>query len=79
MSLVAVWLERGANAVDLKSDMPAAVPFRFEEDNVAVVMVGIDPHKASHTAVALASDETRLGQVRVRAGTLARSAVARSR
>jgi transposase len=32
-------------------------------------MIGIDPHKASHTAVALASDETRLGQVRVRAAT----------
>jgi hypothetical protein len=34
---------------------------------VAVVMIGIDPHKGSHTAVALAVDETRLGQIRVRA------------
>jgi transposase len=34
---------------------------------VAVVMIGIDPHKGSHTAVALAADETRLGQIRVRA------------
>ncbi len=32
---------------------------------VAIVVVGIDPHKASHTAVA--ADETRLGQIRVRA------------
>src|SRR5437899_29594 len=49
--------------------MPAAVPFTPEGDNVAVVMIGIDPHKASHTAVALAADETRLGEVRVRAAT----------
>lgn len=34
---------------------------------VAIVVIGIDPHKASHTAVALAADETRLGQIRVRA------------
>jgi transposase len=34
---------------------------------VAVVMIGVDPHKGSHTAVALAADETRLGQIRVRA------------
>jgi transposase len=34
---------------------------------VAVVTIGIDPHKGSHTAVALAADETRLGQIRVRA------------
>jgi len=33
---------------------------------VAVVMIGVDPHKGSHTAVALAPDETRLGQIRVR-------------
>jgi transposase len=34
---------------------------------VAVVMIGVDPHKGSHTAVALGADEARLGQVRVRA------------
>jgi hypothetical protein len=32
---------------------------------VAVVMIGFDPHKGSRTAVALAADVTRLGQVRV--------------
>ncbi|PZS30925.1 MAG: IS110 family transposase [Pseudonocardiales bacterium] len=32
-------------------------------------MIGIDPHKASHTAVALDRDETKLGQIRVRAST----------
>jgi transposase len=30
-------------------------------------MIGVDPHKGSHTAVALGADEAMLGQVRVRA------------
>ena len=34
---------------------------------VTVVMIGIDPHKGSHTAVAVGGDEQPLGQVRVRA------------
>jgi transposase len=34
---------------------------------VAVVMIGVDPHKGSHTAVALDPDEKMLGQFRVRA------------
>ena len=31
------------------------------------VVIGIDPHKGSHTAVALDGDESKLGQIRVRA------------
>ena len=34
---------------------------------MAGVMIGVDPHKASHTAVAVSGDEQPLGQVRVRA------------
>jgi hypothetical protein len=34
---------------------------------MAVVMIGVDPHKGSHTAVAIGPDEERLGQLRVRA------------
>jgi transposase len=34
---------------------------------VAVVMIGVDPHKASHTAVAIDAAEEQLGQLRVRA------------
>jgi transposase len=34
---------------------------------MAGVMIGIDPHKASHTAVALDGSESMLGQVRIRA------------
>jgi transposase len=34
---------------------------------MAVVMIGIDPHKASHTAVAISAAEEPLGELRVRA------------
>jgi transposase len=37
---------------------------------VAVVMIGVDPHKGSHTAVAVGADEAALGQVRVRASAV---------
>ena len=37
---------------------------------MAVVMIGVDPHKASHTAVAVSADEEPLGQVRVRASAV---------
>ena len=33
---------------------------------MAVVMIGVDPHKGSHTAVAVSAGEVLLGQVRVR-------------
>jgi hypothetical protein len=34
---------------------------------VAAVMIGVDPHQASHTAVAIGMAEERLGELRVRA------------
>ena len=34
---------------------------------MAAVMIGVDPHKGSHTAVAIGAAEERLGEVRVRA------------
>ena len=37
---------------------------------MAGVMIGVDPHKASHTAVAVGADEQPLGQVRVRASAV---------
>jgi hypothetical protein len=39
----------------------------LQEVKVVGVMIGIDPHKASHTAVALDGSESMLGQVRIRA------------
>ena len=37
---------------------------------MVVVMIGVDPHKASHTAVVVGADEQPLGQVRVRASAV---------
>src|SRR5215467_7913658 len=37
---------------------------------MAVVMIGVDPHKASHTAVAIGAAEEPLGQLRVRASAV---------
>jgi hypothetical protein len=34
---------------------------------MTAVMIGIDPHKASHTAVAISGSEESLGELRVRA------------
>src|SRR5580700_10180754 len=53
--------------------MPAAVPSGVDAGKgqvVAVVMIGVDPHKGSHTAVALSAGEAVLGQVRVRASAV---------
>src|SRR5215469_15425889 len=36
-----------------------------EEPQMAAVMIGVDPHKASHTAAAIGPDEQPLGQVRM--------------
>ena len=37
---------------------------------MAVVMIGVDPHKGSHTAVAVSAAEEPLGQLRVRASAV---------
>ena len=53
----------------LKSGMPATVFTGHQEEGpfMTVVMIGIDPHKASHTAVAISAAEEPLGELRVRA------------
>ena len=55
----------------LKSGVPATVFTGHQEEGpfMAVVMIGIDPHKASHTAVAISAAEEPLGELRVRACT----------
>ena len=49
--------------------MPAtACPIRWQKWSVLMaVMIGIDPHKGSHTAVAVGAAEELLGKLRVRA------------
>ena len=36
---------------------------------MTAVMIGVDPHKGSHTAVAIGAAEEPLGEVRVRASS----------
>src|SRR6185437_10229732 len=50
---------------------PPRFPARIVERrviSVTAVMIGVDPHKASHTAVAVSAAEEQLGELRVRAG-----------
>lgn len=67
--LSVVGLERGASAGrpgirhahrGLPSD---------DHGGFVAVMIGVDPHKGSHTAVAIDEDEQSLGEVNVRAST----------
>ena len=53
----------------LESGMPATVFTGSQEegDCMAAVMIGVDPHKVSHTAVAISVAEEPLGELRVRA------------
>jgi transposase len=55
----------------LELGVPATGPRAVKEGMaVATVIIGVDPHKASHTAVAIGTDETALGHVRVRASAV---------
>jgi transposase len=46
--------------------VPTAAPSNAIEEDAVSVMIGVDPHKGSHTAVAIGGDEVQLAQVRVR-------------
>ncbi len=47
--------------------MPAAVSVSERKGSVMSLMIGIDPHKGSHTAVVIDSDEVVIDQIRIRA------------
>ena len=55
--LAVAWLKRGVSATKvLELGVPATVLARRkgkERVSMAAVMIGVDPHKASHTAVAI--------------------------
>src|SRR6478672_13728351 len=54
---------------ELQSDMPTTVLHTLnEEEHPVTVMIGIDPHKGSHTAVAVDAGERSLAELRVRSG-----------
>jgi transposase len=50
-----VWLERGENTIDPNQECPSR--FTVNEKGIVMTMIGIDPHKATHTAVAVDDDE----------------------
>ncbi|MGH2498913.1 MAG: IS110 family transposase, partial [Candidatus Limnocylindria bacterium] len=65
------WLERGVNAQtpELQSDLPTTVPSAtIEGASMMVMMIGVDPHKGSHTAVVVDAGERSLAELRVRSG-----------
>jgi hypothetical protein len=60
--------------IDPELGMPAtgSPPELKRKGQPMAVMIGVDPHKGSHTAVAIGAAEELLGQVRVRACAAAR-------
>ena len=69
-ALAVAWLERGATA-DRSGIRHARHGSRRNASgkgqSMAAVMIGVDPHKGSHTAVVIDQAEMVLGEVRVRA------------
>ncbi len=66
-AFLVAWLIRGASAIVPEIRRARCVtnfPKELKE-LLMVVTIGIDPHKGSHTAVALDERETVLGQLRV--------------
>jgi transposase len=50
--------------------VPTAAPSNAIEEDAVSVMIGVDPHNGSHTAVAIGGDEAQLAKVRVRSSRL---------
>jgi hypothetical protein len=68
--LSVVWLKRGVKRCPIcNQTCPSRfpIPLQWKELVMAAVMIGIDPHKASHTAVAIDAAEVALGRLRIRA------------
>jgi NAD-dependent dihydropyrimidine dehydrogenase PreA subunit len=52
--IAAVWLERGAITIGSNQECPPrSYPPRERHRSMSIITIGIDPHKASHTAVAV--------------------------
>jgi len=64
----AVWLERGASARSSEIRSARRGPRRamIGKDNAMTVMIGVDPHKRSRTAVAIDRDDVELAAIEVR-------------
>ena len=60
------WLERGRCTNDLKQECPRG-PIHESWEVLMSVIIGVDPHKATHTVVAIDKAETEFARARVRA------------
>lgn len=66
--LAVAWLERGESTSNPNQECSPRSPSLRPEGNTSMaIMIGIDPHKATHTAVAIDSDERMLDEFTVRA------------
>ena len=66
--LAVVWLERGTSTNRLQVGVPTAVHINdWIRGGLMEVMIGVDPHKASHYVFAVDDGEVELAQVSVRA------------
>jgi hypothetical protein len=65
--LAVVRLTRGP-CRSFESGVLAAVPTDRQEDPTMDVMIGVDPHKGSHTATMLDRAERELPRIKVRTG-----------
>src|SRR5260221_10833073 len=70
--LAVAWLKRGANAgrSEIRHARHGPSPMMTKERLMAAVMIGVDPHKGSHTAVAIGAAEEPLGELRVRSSAV---------
>ena len=61
-----VWLERGESTINPNQECPPRFSSPSERHLTMTITIGIDPHKGSHTAVAIDSNEHVLDEIRVR-------------
>ncbi len=63
-----MWLERGENTIDPNQECPPR--FTVNEKGIVRTMIGIDPHKTTHTAVAIDDDENVLDEFTLRTSSV---------
>ncbi len=66
VSSAVAWLERGESTSTPNQVCPLRSPLPTERDMAMSVIIGIDPHKGSQTAVVVDTDEIVIDQIRVR-------------
>ena len=69
MLLAVVWLETGESNIYPNQECPLRFTIN-QEGNSMTIMIGIDPHKATHTAVAVDGEENVLGEIKLGASNV---------